>query len=124
MLIGERLRDIRLARNMSQGEVEERTGLLRCYLSRVENGHTVPALETLEKLARALDVSVGALFYDGQEGAKTRRARKATLQPVLEWGQTRRERAYYRKMAHLLSRMAPERRELLLAVATKLAKRH
>jgi transcriptional regulator with XRE-family HTH domain len=41
-----------------QGDIEKRTGLLRCYVSRVENGHTVPAIETLEKLARALEVPV------------------------------------------------------------------
>ena len=45
------------------GDVENRTGLLRCYISRVENGHTVPAIETLEKFARALEVPIYQLFY-------------------------------------------------------------
>jgi len=54
MVIGDRLKQIRESKNMSQGDIESRTGLLRCYISRVENGHTVPALETLEKLAHAL----------------------------------------------------------------------
>jgi len=54
MLIGDRLRAIREAKKLSQGDIEERTGLLRPYISRVENGHTVPSIETLEKLARAL----------------------------------------------------------------------
>jgi predicted transcriptional regulator len=42
--IGATIRDFRLQRGMSQGDIEKRTGLLRCYLSRVENGHTVPSL--------------------------------------------------------------------------------
>ena len=56
MIIGERLRALREEKKFSQGEIENRTGLLRCYISRVENGHTVPAVEALEKFARALEV--------------------------------------------------------------------
>lgn len=66
MVIGERLRQLREAKNLSQGDVEKRTGLLRCYTSRVENGHTVPAVETLEKYARALEVPIYRLFYEGR----------------------------------------------------------
>lgn len=54
MLIGDRA--LRGAKNLSQGDIEKRTGLIRCYVSRVENGHTVPALKTLEKFARALEL--------------------------------------------------------------------
>lgn len=64
MIIGERLKHLREEKNMSQGEIEEKTGLLRCYVSRVENGHTVPAIETLEKFARALDVELYQLFTE------------------------------------------------------------
>ncbi len=53
MLIGDRLRELREAKNLSQGDIEQRTGLLRCYVSRVENGQTVPAVEMLEKFAPA-----------------------------------------------------------------------
>ena len=56
MLISDRLRSIREEKNLSQGDIEKRTGLFRCYVSRVENGHTVPAVETIEKFARALEV--------------------------------------------------------------------
>jgi transcriptional regulator with XRE-family HTH domain len=56
MVIADRLRAIREQKNMSQGDIEKRTGLLRCYISRVENGHTVPAIETLEQMARAMEV--------------------------------------------------------------------
>ena len=44
-------------KNLSQGDIEKRTETTRCYISRVDNGHTVPAIETLEKLTRALGVS-------------------------------------------------------------------
>jgi len=67
MIIGDRLREMREGKKLSQGDIEKRTGLLRCYISRVENGHTVPAIETLEKLARALEVPLYQLFYDGEE---------------------------------------------------------
>jgi transcriptional regulator with XRE-family HTH domain len=56
MVIADRLRSLREQKNLSQGDIEKRTGLLRCYISRVENGHTVPAIETLEKMARAMEV--------------------------------------------------------------------
>ena len=67
MIIGERLRALREEKKFSQGDIEKRTGLLRCYISRVENGHSVPAVETLEKLARALEVPMYELFYEGEE---------------------------------------------------------
>src|SRR5882672_4506455 len=70
MIIGERLRELREEKKFSQGEIEKRTGLLRCYISRVENGHTVPAVETLEKFAHALEVPMDQLFYDGEEPPK------------------------------------------------------
>ena len=62
MNIGTTIRGFRLQRGMSQGDIEKRTGLLRCYLSRVENGHTVPSLETLQKIATALDLPMGQFF--------------------------------------------------------------
>jgi transcriptional regulator with XRE-family HTH domain len=65
MIVSDRLRALREEKNLSQGDIEKRTGLLRCYVSRVENGHTVPAVETLEKMARALEVPLYRLFYDG-----------------------------------------------------------
>jgi transcriptional regulator with XRE-family HTH domain len=70
MLIGERLRALREEKNFSQGVIEKRTGLLRCYISRVEIGHTVPAVETLEKFARALEVPMCQLFYDGVQNRR------------------------------------------------------
>ena len=63
--IGATIRSFRLQRGMSQGDIEKRTGLLRCYLSRVENGHTVPSLDTLQKIAGALDLALSQFFADG-----------------------------------------------------------
>ena len=62
--IGTTIRDFRLQKGMSQGDIEKRTGLLRCYLSRVENGHTVPSLETLQKIASALDLQLSQFFAE------------------------------------------------------------
>ena len=72
MIIGERLRQIREEKKMSQGDVEAKTKLLRCYISRVENGHTVPAVETLEKLARAFEMPLWQVF--AEPGTKTPKA--------------------------------------------------
>lgn len=65
MNIGETIRNFRLQKGMSQGDIEKRTGLLRCYLSRVENGHTIPSLDTLSKIASAMEVPLGQFFADG-----------------------------------------------------------
>ncbi|GAC1422500.1 MAG: hypothetical protein NVSMB62_18260 [Acidobacteriaceae bacterium] len=62
--IGATIRTYRLQKGMSQGDIEKRTGLLRCYLSRVENGHTVPSLETLQKIAGAMDLQLAEFFSD------------------------------------------------------------
>lgn len=62
--IGATIRGYRLQKGMSQGDIEKRTGLLRCYLSRVENGHTIPSLETLQKIARALDLQLAEFFAE------------------------------------------------------------
>ncbi len=67
MDIGKRLRDLREQKKLSQGDIEQRTGLLRCYISRVENGHTVPAVQTIEKIARALEIPAYQLFIGVEE---------------------------------------------------------
>jgi transcriptional regulator with XRE-family HTH domain len=64
MNIGETIRNFRLEKGMSQGDIEKRTGLLRCYLSRVENGHTIPSLDTLAKIANAMDVPLAQFFVE------------------------------------------------------------
>lgn len=64
MVIGDKLKQLREIKKLSQGDIEKRTGLLRCYVSRVKNGHTVPSVDTLEMLARALEVPMYRLFTD------------------------------------------------------------
>jgi transcriptional regulator with XRE-family HTH domain len=64
MQIGTTIRAHRLQKGLSQGDIEKKTGLLRCYLSRVENGHTVPSLDTLSKIASALDLPIAHFFAD------------------------------------------------------------
>ena len=64
MNIGDTIRNFRLQKGMSQGDIEKRTGLLRCYLSRVENGHTIPSLDTLAKIAGAMELPLAQFFAD------------------------------------------------------------
>ncbi|MFZ0305265.1 MAG: helix-turn-helix transcriptional regulator [Terracidiphilus sp.] len=68
MKIGTTIRTYRLQKGLSQGDIEKKTGLLRCYLSRVENGHTVPSLDTLSKIASALDLPIAQFFADDTLG--------------------------------------------------------
>jgi transcriptional regulator with XRE-family HTH domain len=68
MKIGTTIRTHRLQKGLSQGDIEKKTGLLRCYLSRVENGHTVPSLDTLSKIALALDLPISQFFADDSVG--------------------------------------------------------
>ena len=58
---------LREERNSSQADIEKRTGLLRFRIPRIENGHTVPKLETLEKMAAAPGVPLYQLFYDAAQ---------------------------------------------------------
>lgn len=69
MIIGERIRAIRELAGLTQRDIEERSGLLSCYISRVENGHTVPSLDNLDKFSRALGVPLYELFREGGEAS-------------------------------------------------------
>ena len=120
MIIGDRLRALREVKNLSQGDIEQRTGLLRCYISRVENGHNVPAVETLEKFARALEVPIYHLFYDGEEPPKLPNLSKRKLSA--EWGDSGRDARTLAKFRQLLSRTDPGDQQLLLFMAKKMAK--
>ena len=122
MVIGDRLRDMREAKKLSQGDIEKRTGLLRCYISRVENGHTVPAIETLEKLARALEVPLYQLFYDGDEPPKLPNLPKRRASAALAWGDTGKDARTLAKFRQLLSRADEADRRLLLFMARKMVK--
>lgn len=121
MIIGDRLREMREAKKLSQGDVEKRTGLLRCYISRVENGHTVPAIETLEKLARALEVPLYHLFYDGDEPPKLPNLLKRKSSADIAWGSAGKDARFLSKLRRLLAKSEEEDRKLLLHMAQKMA---
>jgi transcriptional regulator with XRE-family HTH domain len=123
MIIGDRLRALREQKNFSQGEIEKRTGLLRCYISRVENGHTVPAIETLEKLARALEVPMYQLFYDGEEPPKLPNLPKGKSADDIVWGNSGKDARMLAKFCALFSGMEESDRGLVLFMAQKMARR-
>jgi transcriptional regulator with XRE-family HTH domain len=121
MIIGERLRALREERNFSQGDIEKRTGLLRCYISRVENGHTVPALETMEKLAKALEIPIYQLFYEGQEPPELPNFLKRKSPGDVLWGSSGKEARILNKLRRMLGQIEEPDRKLLLHVAQKLS---
>jgi transcriptional regulator with XRE-family HTH domain len=123
MIIGERLRALREEKKFSQGEVEKRTGLLRCYVSRIENGHTVPAVETLEKFARALEVPVYRLFYDGEKPPKLPTLLKRKTADDLAWGSKGKDARLLAKFCRLFSRMEAGDLGMVLFMAQKMARR-
>jgi transcriptional regulator with XRE-family HTH domain len=123
MIIGDRIRLLREDKNLSQGDIEKRTGLLRCYISRVENGHTVPAIETLEKLARAMEVPLYQLFYDGEEPPALPNLPKRKSADDIAWGSTGKDARYLGRFRRLLGRLPEGDRRLLLYVAQKMANR-
>jgi len=122
MIIGDRLRLLREQKQFSQGEIEKRTGLLRCYISRVENGHTVPAVETLEKFARALEVPLYQIFYDGEEVPQPATLPKRRNGAAITWGDSGKDARTLAKFRHLLSRADESDRRLLLFMARKMVK--
>ena len=121
MIIGDRLRELREEKSLSQGDIEKRTGLLRCYISRVENGHTVPAIETLEKMARALEVPLYQLFYEGDEPPKLPNLLKRKTTDDIVWGNSGKQATYLHKLRKCLSKAGEGDRKLLLSFAQKLA---
>src|SRR6201997_3028226 len=117
MKIGMMIRGYRLQKGMSQGDIEKRTGLLRCYLSRVENGHTVPSVETLKKISRALEIPLYQLFYEGTD-------LPAPPRPIREspaWGASGEQARLLRRFCTLLSRAGEQDRQLLMHMARKMA---
>jgi transcriptional regulator with XRE-family HTH domain len=123
MAIGVRLRQLREQRKMSQGDVEKLTGLSRCYTSRVENGHTVPSLDTLEKYAAAFGVHLYQLFHEGDGPPPLRKLtpRKTLEELAKEPGKEGAEARFLLKLEKLLSKVKERDRAVFLATAQKLA---
>jgi transcriptional regulator with XRE-family HTH domain len=111
MNIGETIRNFRLQKGMSQGDIEKRTGLLRCYLSRVENGHTIPSLDTLAKISHAMDVPLGQFFADHRSNGHSKNLPSLTEDEVRFLTQIRR----------YTSNLNDSDRKLVLAMMKKMA---
>jgi transcriptional regulator with XRE-family HTH domain len=120
MIIGERLRQLRDLKKLSQGDIEKKTGLLRCYISRVENGHTVPALETLEKFAHALGVPLYQLFYDGEEPPDLPNIPKRKSADDILWGTAGKDARVLANFRLCLSKSDERHRNLLMFLARKM----
>jgi transcriptional regulator with XRE-family HTH domain len=121
--VGARLRAERRARNLSQADLERRTGLARCRISWLEHGRAVPTIETLEKIADALEIPVYRLLYDGDDAAQAmQRSGEAAAN-----GNRRRSRKnevqMLRELREQVSRMREDDRRLLLFIARKMAGR-
>jgi transcriptional regulator with XRE-family HTH domain len=122
MIIGERLRTIREEKNFSQGEIQARTGMLRCYVSRVENGHTIPSVETLEKFARALETPLYRLFYEGIDSPPPPAIRRNKSDEVL-WGDQGKDTRVLHRFRTLLGQMKEADRQLFLHMVKKVGTR-
>lgn len=120
-MIGERLRALRKEKKLSQGDIETRTGLLRSYISRVENGHTVPSVETLEKLARALELPLYQLFYEGEMPPEAPDVPSAGMVSDNAWGRSGKDARLLAKFRRILSQTDDAKRQLLLSIAQRMA---
>jgi transcriptional regulator with XRE-family HTH domain len=120
MVIADRLRGLREGKKLSQGEIEKRTGLLRCYVSRVENGHTVPSVETLEKFARAFEVPLYQVFYEGEEPPKVPNLLTRKSSDDVAWGSSGKQAAYLYKLRKCLSKARDVDRKLIMVMAQKM----
>ena len=123
--IGARIRQLREQRGLSQGDIEQSAGLLRCYISRVENGRTVPSLETLERFAAALDVPLYRFFYTGEEPppASDMTPRQTPEELARENDRAQSEASFFLALKDLMARTEEADREVLLAVAKRLVAR-
>jgi transcriptional regulator with XRE-family HTH domain len=116
MDIGDRLKAFRDFKNLSRGDIAHRTGLPRCYISRVENGHTVPSVETLERFARALDIPIYQIFHEDEQPPKETKKDE-------EWGGSGQDAKLLNRWCRLLSRTKTADYKLLLWLAKEMAKR-
>jgi len=123
MIISERLRSIREEKHLSQGELERRTGLKRCYISRVENGHTIPSIDTLEKLARAMEIPLYHIFYEGEEPPALPSLPFPAKSASDAWGFAGDSARFMQRFRQLLSRISDHDRQLLFHLASQLVRR-
>ena len=117
MIIGDRLRRLREGKKLSQGDIQNRTGLLRCYLSRVENGHTVPSVATLEKLARALGVHLYQILIGDDERPEVSTVLRGRSIAELDWGDSGKDARMLSKFRHLFSKMKEKDRQKFFSMS-------
>jgi transcriptional regulator with XRE-family HTH domain len=123
MIIGDRLRRLRGQKKLSQADIEKRSGLLRAYLSRVENGHTIPTIETLEKWAKALDVPMYQLFYEGDRPPEPSTLRVWKPADETTWGNSGDDAIFLKKLHRLLRKIEEPNRKIIYQMAGKMARR-
>jgi transcriptional regulator with XRE-family HTH domain len=123
MIVGDRLRELRKSKKLSQAAIEERTGLRRSYVSRVENGHSVPTIENLEKLTRALQVSLYQFFYQGEEPQRPPVVLMEEASNKISWGNDSKQSLYMQKLRACLSKATDADRKLIMDLARKIADR-
>ncbi len=123
MIIGDRLRELREEKKLSQGDIEKRTGLVRPYISRIEHNHSVPTIETLEKMARALEIPMYQLFYDGEEPPKLPNLFKQKSSDEDAWGSMGKDARFLSKLRRLLGKTSEQDRKIILLMAQKMAGR-
>jgi transcriptional regulator with XRE-family HTH domain len=114
-----RIRQLREYRKLSQGDLEARTGLLRCYISRVENGHTVPSIETLEKISRALELSLYQLFFT-EETSNPEVSDERSTNGHQDWASFAKGKRMLGKFRSALAQMSSRHRAMLLFLAGKM----
>lgn len=66
--IGQRIRQLRESRGMTQSQLQSRSKVSRSYLSRIESGQMTPSLGTLEKISEALGVGLNRFFIPESDG--------------------------------------------------------
>ena len=109
MNLGVSIRKIRQTKGISQGEMQKRTGILRSYLSRVENGHTVPSFATLQRLAGALGVTLSDFFSpDGAQPSAVGSGDSGS--------------DYLRELKNLLPQLTADQRRQLLDMVKQMAR--
>src|SRR5712692_4863036 len=118
MIVGDRLRTLREAKGLTQGDIDKRTGLARTHISRLENDHTIPAIETLEKFAQALEIPLYVIFYEGGASPKPALPLRSK-QP----GEPRKNTRFVARLRRTLGRIGERHRQLLMHLATRMARR-
>src|SRR5258708_3125886 len=122
MIIGDRLREMREENKLSQADIEKRTGLYWYLSPLIKTTPTIPAIETLEKMARALEVPLYQLFYEGEEPPQLPNLLKRKSSDDIAWGSSGKDGRYLNKLRRLLAKADEEHRKLVMYMTQKMAR--